>query len=74
VNLLVAILDKVPTTLEKWAKANNLGRTTVFDWKALRSAGKSLIGKVSTEKSAEIEEAIDRDAQTLGLGTPPNSD
>jgi hypothetical protein len=74
VDLLEAILNRGPTTLEKWAKEHKLGRTTVFDWKALRIAGKSLSGKVSTEKSAEIEEAIDRDAKALGLGTRTNSD
>ena len=69
VDLLEAILKKGPTTLEKWAKGHKLGRTTVFDWKALRSAGKSLSGKVSTPKNAEIEQAIDEDAKALGLWT-----
>lgn len=74
VDLLEAILNKGPTTLEKWAKEHKLGRTTVFDWKALRSAGKSLTGKVSTEKSAEIEQAIDKEAKALGLRTRTSSD
>lgn len=69
VDLLGAIIIKRPTTLEKWAKEHKLGRTTVFDWKALRSAGKPLSGKVSTEKSDEIEAAIEKDAEALGLIT-----
>ena len=56
VDLLEAILKKGPTTWEKWAKEHKLGRTTAFDWKALRSEGKPLTGKVSPEKSTEIEE------------------
>jgi hypothetical protein len=74
VDLLEAILNKEPTTLEKWAMEHKFGRTTVFDWKALRSAGKSLSGKVSAPKNAEIERAIDEDAKTLGLGTRTSSD
>jgi hypothetical protein len=69
VDLLEAILKKEPTTLEKWAKGHKLGRTTVCDWKALRNEGKPLTGKVSTEKSTEIEVAIKKDAQALGLTT-----
>jgi hypothetical protein len=74
VALLEMILTKGPTTLEKWASAHRIGRTTVFDWKSLRSAGKSLHGKVSVEKTASIEEAIENDARALGLDTRTNSD
>lgn len=72
--LLEMILDKKATTWEKWASRHRLGRTTVFDWKSGRSAGKSLKGKVSEEKSAEIEVAIEADAASLGLTTRTDSD
>jgi hypothetical protein len=73
-DLLEMILDKRATTLEKWASQHKLGRTTVFDWKSGRSAGKSLKGKVSVEKSTQIEETIQADAATLGLTTRTDSD
>ena len=68
------ILDKMPTTLEKWAKEHRLGRTTVFDWKAARVAGRSLKGKVSDPKITAIENAIADDATGLGLPTRTRSD
>jgi hypothetical protein len=67
VALLQTILDKRPTTLEKWARGHKLGRTTVFDWKAARVSGKSLKGKVSDSKLTAIEKAIEDDAKALGL-------
>jgi hypothetical protein len=71
---LEMILQKNTTTLEKWASSHKLGRTSVFDWKFGRRVGKSLKGKVSREKSAEIEGAIDADAAQLGLTTRTDSD
>jgi len=73
-NLLKMILEKRPTTLEKWAGEHKLGRTTVFDWKAGRGAGKSLKGKVSDAKITAIEKAIEDDAKALGLPTRTRSD
>lgn len=70
VDLLERILEERPTTLAKWAGQHRFGRTTVFDWKSLRGAGKPLMGKVSTEMSAAIEEAIHQDAKALGLMDP----
>jgi hypothetical protein len=46
----------------------------VFDWKSLRNDGKSLKGKVSPEKCADIEEAVAKDAEALGLRTRTRSD
>jgi hypothetical protein len=74
VALLETILGKGPTTLEKWASKHKFGRTTVFDWKAARVAGKSLKGKVSESKIAAIEGAIEDDAKALGLATRTRSD
>jgi hypothetical protein len=73
-NLLEKILEKRPTTLEKWAGEHKLGRTTVFDWKARRGAGKSFKGKVSDSKIAAIEKAIEDDGKALGLPTRTCSD
>jgi len=67
IDALEAILAKRPTTLEKWATDHRLARTTVFDWKAARLSGKSLAGKISDPKCAEIEKAIEKDAKALGL-------
>jgi hypothetical protein len=74
VDLLKMIIQRKTTTLEKWASEHKLARTTVFDWKSCRSAGKSLKGKVSDEKNAEIEEIIERAAAELGLTTRTDSD
>jgi len=71
---LEAILEKFPTTLEKWADRHKFGRTTVFDWRSARSAGRSPAGKVSVEKSTEIEKAIEDDANVLGLELGLHSD
>lgn len=57
------------TSIEKWAKKNHLSRTAVFNWKAAHEGGKSLRGKVSPNMAERIEEAIRRDAQSLGLMT-----
>lgn len=70
VALLKIVLKTGPITLEKWTAWHKLGRTTVFDWKAARLAGKSLKGKVSDLKSAASEQAIADDARhsdPLGL-------
>ena len=72
--ILETILEKGPTTLEKWAGGHKLGRTTVFDWKAAQVSGKSLKGKVSDSKIAEIQKAIEGDAKALGLTTRTDSD
>jgi hypothetical protein len=74
VALLKAILEKGPTTLEKWASGHKLGRTTVFDWKAARISGKSPKGRVSDSKIAAIEKAIEDDTKALGLLTRIDSD
>lgn len=74
VTLLELILEKRQITLETWAKDHRFGRTTVFDWKSLRNDGKSLKGKVSPEKCADIEEAVAKDAEALGLRTRTRSD
>jgi hypothetical protein len=73
-DLLEMILKKNATTLEKWARRHRLARTTVFDWKSCRRSGKSYRGKVSSEKSGEIQKAIENDAAELGLTTRTNSD
>jgi hypothetical protein len=73
-DLLAMIVDRKAITLEGWANAHGLGRTTLFDWKACRSSGKSFKGRVSAEKSAEIEVAIEADAAELGLTTRTYSD
>jgi hypothetical protein len=73
-DLLEKILSKDTTTLEKWAKKHNFGRTTVFDWKSSRRTGNSPRGKISQEKSGEIENAIENDAAELGLTTRTSSD
>jgi hypothetical protein len=73
-DLLAMIVDRKATTLETWASDHRLGRTTLFDWKASRSSGKSFKGRVSAEKSAEIEAAIEADAAELGLTTRTDSD
>jgi hypothetical protein len=72
--LLAMIVNRKAITLEAWASDHKLGRTTLFDWKASRSSGKSFKGRVSTEKSAEIEAAIEADAAELGLTTRTDSD
>jgi hypothetical protein len=72
--LLKSVLEKRTITLEKWAREQHLGRTSVFDWKRLRLSGKSLTGKVSEPKAAEIEKAIKADAEALGLTTRTDSD
>ncbi len=74
VRLLEAVLEKRTTTLEKWAAEHRIGRTTLFDWKSLSIAGCPLTGKVSAEKSTEIELAIEDDAKALGLLTRTDSD
>jgi hypothetical protein len=68
------ILKKKAATFETWARGHRFGRTTVFDWKAGRGVGKSSKGKVSVEKSAEIEAAIEADARELGLTPRTDSD
>jgi hypothetical protein len=73
-DLLAMIVDRKATTLETWASVHRLGRTTLFDWKASRSSGKSFKGRVSVEKSAYIEAAIEADAAELGLTTRTDSD
>jgi hypothetical protein len=67
VDLLEMILSKKPITLEKWASVHRLGRTPAFLWKTSRRVGKSLKGRVSGEKSAYIEAAIEADAKELRL-------
>jgi hypothetical protein len=74
VTLLQRILDKRVVSIETWARDHKLGRSTVFDWKAARLAGGSLKGKVSDPKIAEIEGAINADAEALGLSTRTDSD
>ena len=73
-DLLDRIVQKRHTTLEKWAKEHKFPRSTVFEWKRLRSAGSPLTGKMSKQKSAEIETGIDEDAKTLGLLTQTDTD
>jgi hypothetical protein len=73
-DLLEKILSKNTTTLEKWANKHKFGRTTVFDWKSRRRSGKSPRGKISSEKSGEIQKAIEKDAAELGLTTRTSSD
>jgi hypothetical protein len=73
-NLLDRIVDKKAMTFEKWADDHRIGRSTFFDWKALRGACKPLKGKVSRKKSLEIEAAIEKDAEKLGLATRTDSD
>jgi len=67
VDLLLRVVERQNITIEGWAQSHRIGRTTVFDWKAARLAGKSSKGKVSDPKCAEIEKAIEEDAETLGL-------
>ena len=74
VDLLDCILRKRNIPIETWAADHNFGRTTLFDWKAGRLAGKPLKGKVSEEKSAAIEDAIEKDGEALGLITRTSSD
>jgi hypothetical protein len=71
VSLLDKIVEKEQITIERWAADHRVGRTTVFDWKALRQAGKPLKGKVSSEMSTAIEEAIEKHAKELGLQLGP---
>ncbi|MEO8591971.1 MAG: hypothetical protein ABI759_01505 [Candidatus Solibacter sp.] len=73
-DLLLRIVAKRNITIERWAADHKLGRTTVFDWKASQLAGKSAQGKVSAEKSAAIENAIEKDAEALGLATRTSSE
>ena len=72
--LLQKVVDQKNITVETWAKDNDFGRTTVFDWKTCRSSGRPLAGKVSVDKAAEIENAVRRDAEALGLITRTDSD
>jgi hypothetical protein len=74
VELLDAVVKEQNTTIEDWARAHKIGRTTVFDWKACRLDGRPMGGKVSVQKAAEIEEAIKTDAATLGLIARTDSD
>jgi hypothetical protein len=74
VGLLLKIVAKKTISIETWARDHRLGRTTVFDWKKARVAGNCLKGKVSDPKTAEIETAIENDAQALGLTTRIRSD
>jgi len=73
VALLNAIVEKKATSLEKWAAQHRFGRTTIFDWKAALVADRSLKGRVSDQKVAAIEKAIEDDAQALGLGARTRS-
>ncbi len=70
VDLLEKIVAGKNIRIETWARDKKLSRTVLFDWKSAREAGKSLKGKVSDPKSAEIERAIEDDANALGLVTP----
>jgi hypothetical protein len=72
--LLQKIADQKNITIETWAKDHGFGRSTVFDWKTCRSKGLPLTGKVSADKAAAIETAIDTDAAVLGLITRTGSD
>jgi hypothetical protein len=74
VDLLLCIVDKRNTTIEDWARSHRFGRTTVFDWKARRLAGRPLKGSVSNKKGIEIEGAIKEDAAELGFTTRTASD
>jgi hypothetical protein len=74
VEALEAILVKSGIGLETWARDHKLGRTSVFDWKAARLAGRPPQGKVSDSKSSEIEKAIEDDTKALGLTTRTRSD
>jgi hypothetical protein len=69
VDLLRRIVAKKTITVETWAAEHKFGRTTVYDWKAARLTGKSLKGKVSDPKIAQIERAIEDDGKALGLTT-----
>lgn len=73
-DLLQKVLDKKAITIETWARDHNLGRSSVFDWKAGRIAGITPKGKVSPEKSAVIEAAVRKDALELGLTARTDSD
>jgi hypothetical protein len=74
VTLLERIVAKTNVSFETWVDDHNFGRTTFFDWKAARVNAKSLKGKVSSQKSTEIEKAIEEDAAELGLTTRTGSD
>jgi len=68
VELLEAVVAKMQISIETWVGDHkHLARSTVFEWKSLRRAGKSLKGRISTDKSDEIELAIQKDAEKLGL-------
>jgi hypothetical protein len=66
-HLLEMIVAKKAITIEAWAVEHRFGRSTVFDWKSLRSKCQPLDGKVSPQKSLAIEQAIEKDARALGL-------
>lgn len=74
VELLNRIVDKKHITIEAWAADHKLGRSTVFAWKAGRSAGTPLKGKVSKARAEKIERHIREDAEELGLRTRTGSD
>lgn len=74
VDLLLKVVAKKTISIETWASDHRLGRTTVFDWKAARIAGKAMKGRVSDSKIAAIEKAIRDDAKVLGLATRTRSD
>jgi hypothetical protein len=65
--LLSLVLKKQSISFEAWASEHRIGRTTLFDWKARRIAGKPLRGKVSADKATQIERTIEADARKLGL-------
>lgn len=71
VQMLSKVIEKQITTFEDWAGSHRIARTTLFDWKRLRLAGKTLKGRVSGVKNAEIEKAVECDAKTLGLQPGP---
>jgi hypothetical protein len=74
VALLDRIVEKRNIIIEGWAQSHGFKRTTVFDWKALRLAGRPLKGKVSNNKGTEIEKAIEKDLAELGLTPRTDSD
>jgi hypothetical protein len=55
VDLLLGIVNKKSISIETWARDHKLGRTTVFDWKAARAAGKTTKGKVRPPDLGEIK-------------------
>jgi hypothetical protein len=71
VQMLLKVIEKQYTTIEDWARIHGIARTTLYEWKHLRLAGKTLRGKVSEEMNAEIEKAIESDAKELGLRPGP---